>query len=69
MGAGFQLQNPGYYLVSHSAGGLAPSSVVVRVTVNLPGEVPLLLDGSTDPTKDPSLAGLFGPVAPTTPGT
>ncbi len=69
VGAGFQLQNPGYYLVSHSAGGLAPSSVVVRVTGNLPGEVPLLPDGSTDPTKDPSLAGLFGPVAPTTPGT
>lgn len=66
VGAGFRLQNPGYYLVSHSDGGLAPSSVVVRVTGDIPGEVSLLPDGTSDPTKDPSLAGLFGPVTPST---
>lgn len=30
-GAGYTLTEPGYYLVSHSTGGLAPSSVIVRV--------------------------------------
>lgn len=73
-GAGFRLSDPGYYLVSHSDGGLAPSSAIVLITGEIADSGTQAAGGSTgtvqsppavtDPTLNPELAGLFGPTVP-----
>lgn len=72
VGAGFRLNDPGYYLINHTSGGLLPSSVVVQVVGEIKGSA------TADPPSaassapaaghsiPPELADLFGPVTPTT---